>query len=238
MGARRTLGDAAEGLPGWLADHLVAERDGTPPAMPPIDPDVVDLTARDSRASTSSKVATLLRSATRSAGAGHESSALRRPRPSPAARGAGAVETSLPRGAGRLWQLLRRRDELWVRHASLTDRRPGGADKQLRAAEGRRAGRGAAGRRAADLRAVDGEGARGARPPVRAAHDGGDRGGDVHLRQHRAHPRPQHPAQAGSVPAQRGGATGARPQADPRQAAAAHRRTARGRPPSRLTRSG
>src|SRR5436190_17190351 len=70
-------------------------------------------------------------------------------------------------------------------------------------------------RRVTDLRAVDGEGARGARPPLRAADDGGDRGGDVHLGQHRAHPRPQHPAQAGRVPAERGGAARPRPEAHP-----------------------
>jgi LuxR family maltose regulon positive regulatory protein len=99
--------------------------------MPPSDPDVVDLTARDSRASTTSKVATLIRSATRRLGAGHESSALR---DLDQALRLAAPEQSrrvFREAPDELWQLLRRHDELWVRHAWLTDRRPGGADKQV-----------------------------------------------------------------------------------------------------------
>jgi LuxR family maltose regulon positive regulatory protein len=131
LGAGRILGDAAEGLPGWLADHLVAERDGTQPAMLPADPDVVDLTARDSRASLSSKVATLLRSATRRLEAGHESSALRDLDQALRLAAPEQSRRAFREAADELWQLLRRHEELWVRHAWLTDRRPGGADKQV-----------------------------------------------------------------------------------------------------------
>ena len=101
-GARRTLDDAAEGLPDWLVDQLVT-RAGTAThlAVQPVDADVPTLSTRDGRTAPATKVATLP--------AGRDPEAPERKRehcaagtgPGPASRGTRTVETRLPRGAGR-----------------------------------------------------------------------------------------------------------------------------------------
>jgi len=125
-GARRTLSDATEGLPDWLVDQLLLERDGAHPAGQPDDADVLRLSTRDGRSAPATKVATLLQSAAQKLRNGHESTALR---DLDNALRLGAPEQSrrvFREAPDELWQLLRRHDQLWRRHAWLTDRRPSG----------------------------------------------------------------------------------------------------------------
>ena len=126
-GARRTLSAAADGLPDWLVDQLVLERDGAHPAGQADEADVVRLsTTRDGRTPPATKVATLLQSAAQKLRNGNESSALR---DLDHALRLAAPEQSrrvFREAPDELWQLLRRHDQLWRRHAWLTDRRPSG----------------------------------------------------------------------------------------------------------------
>jgi LuxR family maltose regulon positive regulatory protein len=130
-GARRTLSDAIEGLPDWLAHQLVLERDGTDPTAPPVDVDVLTLSTRDGCPAPATKVATLLQSAAQKLRTGHESTALR---DLDHALRLAAPEKSrrvFREAPDELWQLLRRHDELWRRHGWLTDRRPSREGRQL-----------------------------------------------------------------------------------------------------------
>jgi LuxR family transcriptional regulator, maltose regulon positive regulatory protein len=130
-GARRTLKDAADGLPAWLVDQLVLERDGAHPAGQPDDADVLSLSTRDGRTPPATKVATLLQSAAQKLGTGHESTALR---DLDHALRLAAPEQSrrvFREAPDELWQLLRRHEQLWRRHAWLTDRRPSGDGRQV-----------------------------------------------------------------------------------------------------------
>ena len=119
-GSRRTLDDAAEGLPDWLGDELAIERDGTHAGVPPTDADVSTLSTRDVRTALSTRVAILVQSATRKLGAGHESGALRDLEQ--------ALRLAAPEQSRRvfreapdeLWHLLRSHDDLWSRHGWLT----------------------------------------------------------------------------------------------------------------------
>jgi LuxR family transcriptional regulator, maltose regulon positive regulatory protein len=125
-GARRTLSDATEGLPDWLIDQLVLERDGAQAAGEPEDADVLRLATRDGRTAPATKVATLLQSAAQKLRNGNESTALR---DLDHALRLAAPEQSrrlFREAPDELWQLLRGHDQLWRRHAWLTDRRPSG----------------------------------------------------------------------------------------------------------------
>jgi len=119
-GSRRTLDDAAEGLPDWLGDELAIERDGTHAGVPPTDADVSTLSTRDVRTALSTRVAILVQSATRKLGAGHESGALR---DLDQALRLAAPEQSrrvFREAPDELWHLLRSHDDLWSRHGWLT----------------------------------------------------------------------------------------------------------------------
>jgi LuxR family maltose regulon positive regulatory protein len=130
-GARRTLSDATEGLPDWLIDQLVLERDGAHPAGQPDDADVLRLATRDGRTAPATKVDTLLQSAAQKLRNGNESTALR---DLDHALRLAAPEQSrrvFREAPDELWQLLRRHDPIWRRHAWLTDRRPSGDGMQV-----------------------------------------------------------------------------------------------------------
>ena len=113
------------GLPDWLVDQLRARagRTRTRPGRPD-EADVLRLSTRDGRTAPATKVATLLRRRAEKLRSGNESTALR---DLDHALRLAAPEQSrrvFREAPDELWQLLRRHDELWRRHAWLTDRRP------------------------------------------------------------------------------------------------------------------
>jgi LuxR family maltose regulon positive regulatory protein len=130
-GARRTLTLAVDGLPDWLVDQLVLERDGAHPAGQPDDADVLRLSARDGHTAPATKVATLLQSAAQKLRNANESTALRDLDQALRLAAPEQARRAFREAPDELWQLLRRHEQLWRRHAWLTDRRPSGEGRQV-----------------------------------------------------------------------------------------------------------
>jgi LuxR family maltose regulon positive regulatory protein len=138
--AMRDLDAAGEGLPSWLEEQLGVERarmlagTGAPvddshehagAVSPDAEIQVSGLAMRDPRRPLAARVAACVSSATRKLRAGQDSGALRSLEQ--------ALRLAAPEQSRRvfreapdeLWQLLRRDDDLWARHAWLTDPRTG-----------------------------------------------------------------------------------------------------------------
>jgi LuxR family maltose regulon positive regulatory protein len=137
-GARRVLEDVRTGgLPAWLRDELHADRgDRQADLAGPVEvevgvPRLAARTGPDGRSTVPTKVSDLLRSAAGKLRSGGEVSALRDLDHALRLAAPEQSRRAFREAPDELWQLLRRHDELWSRHAWLTEPRPAGDGRRI-----------------------------------------------------------------------------------------------------------